>query len=464
MPDLDFGSAEEIAAAIRRREVSPTEAVRHALDRIAAVNPALNAFVSVDAERAVAEATRLTEALARGDAVGPLAGLPLGVKDMENARGFVTTRGSRTHDAVPAPHDDLHVARLRHAGAIVVGKTNTPEFGHLPYTTNDLFGPTRNPWDLSRTPGGSSGGSAGALAAGMVPLATASDGGGSVRIPASYTGLFGLKPSLGRVPKGPDTMRGFMDVTVHGALTRTVRDAALYMDVVSGPHPLDPAALPAPPRPFLETVEDPLPRLRIGFNSTLGVTRVQPDVLREVDAAVRVFADAGHEVEEDTSAIPEMAGWWTRISAFQTLALNWDTYAERHDDFTAAYAERLDSALDVGPVDFNTFLRLRGELVTWAAGIFDRYDLLLTPTVPTEAFAAEGPQPQEVDGEPSSGIAFPYPFNFTGHPAASVRAGFTDAGLPCGLQIVGPHHRDDLVLRAARFYEQARPWDRWPEL
>ncbi len=461
-PDLDFAPAHELAALVRAGQLSPVALMERSLARIDALNPTLNAFVEVDPEGALREARALQERLAAGEDPGPFAGLPLGVKDLENAAGFTTTKGSRLYRDNRADFDDVLVARLKAAGAIVVGKTNTPEFGHIPFTDNELFGTTRSPWNLERTPGGSSGGSSAALASGMVPLATASDGGGSIRIPACYTGLYGLKPSHGRTPIAPRSMPSWLSISCYGPLTRCVRDAAIYLDAVAGPHPADPESLPAPGVSYAETLEEPLPKLRIAFNETLGVTRVQGDVLREVRAAVEAFASMGHEVEENHDTIPEMGGWWARVSAFQTLGLEWDNFSTRHDEFTERYVRQLDRALEVGPSDFQEFLRRRGELISWTAGLFDRYDLLLTPTLPTEAFAAAGPLPREIEGEPANVIAYTYPFNFTGHPAASVPAGLTDAGLPCGLQIVAPRHRDDLVLRASRAYEQARPFPELP--
>ena len=465
MADLSFTPAETLAAAIRRRDLSPRELMEHTLRRIEALNPRFNAFVALDAERALAEADAQTERLARGEDLGPLGGLPLGVKDLENAAGFVTSFGSRAFRENRVQHDDYHVARLKRAGAIVLGKTNTPEFGHIPFTDNDLFGPTRNPWNPERTPGGSSGGAAAALVSGMVALATASDGGGSVRIPAAYCGLYGIKPSFGRVASGPTSILGWLDIGVQGALTRTVRDAALYLDQIVGPHAADPNSLPHPGFSYLEALETPLRPLRIGFNRTLGVTRVQRDVMREVEAAAQVFQDLGHRVEEDTSTIPETVGYWVRLSAFQSLMTLGDVYSTRRDELSSRYAGLLDDALSVQVTDFREFYTLRAQLMQWTADLFERYDLLLTPTLPTEAFGAAGPIPMELEVEPFQPVAFTYPFNFTGHPAASVRAGFTDGGLPCGLQIVGPRHRDDLVLQASYAYEQARPWnDRWPAL
>ncbi|HJN93891.1 MAG TPA: amidase family protein, partial [Dehalococcoidia bacterium] len=216
---------------------------------------------------------------------------------------------------------------------------------------------------------------------------------------------------------------------------------------------------------YRRRVEDDLPRLRIAYSRTLGVTRVQPDVAREVDAGVNAFREMGHEVEEIDDTIEDLGAWWAKISAWNTVASKWELFSTRHDDFGKAAIDSMDRGLATNPSDFGTFNRLRRELSNWTWRLFERYDLLLTPTLPTEAFAAEGPLPMELDGERFSPIAFTYPFNFTGHPAASVRAGLTDAGLPCGLQIVGPRHRDDVVLQASRMYEDIRPWvGVWPQL
>ena len=465
MTDLDFASAERLASLVREKQISPIELMDHAIERVAALNPTLNAFVALDADAARAEASRQTERLTRGEELGPLGGLPLGVKDLENAAGLPTTYGSLVFREHYPEHDDVHVDRLRAAGAIVIGKTNTPEFGYAPFSNNALFGPSRNPWNIERTPGGSSGGSSAALAAGLVPLATASDGGGSIRIPAAYTGLYGLKPSFGRVPIGPRPLQPWMNISVYGPLTRTVRDAALYLDQVAGPHGSDPISLPPPVESYVAALERPLPKLRIAYNRTLGQADVPVDVMREVEAAVQVFRDLGHEVVDNSDTIPQTAEHWIRMFGFQALALLWNEYRDRHSEFSADFVQYLDASLDVNATDFRAFYVARGQIQRWTWELFDAYDLLLTPTLASEAFVAEGPTPVEKNGAPHDPIVFTYPFNFTGHPAASVRAGFTDAGLPCGLQIVGPRHRDDLVLQASYAYEQARPWhDRWPDL
>ncbi len=467
MLDVAFLPAVELAALVRAKKLSPLELTQACLAQIERLNPALNAFVQLNAESALAEAQRQTQRIAAGEDVGPLAGLPFGVKELEDALGYRSTGASRVFADRWADRDEVHVQRLKAAGAILLGKTNSPELGYTAFTTNEVYGTTRNPWDLDRTPGGSSGGSAAAIAAGMVPFATASDAGGSIRIPASFVGAYGLKPTYGLVPVGPRRMLGWTDLSHYGPLTRTVADAALYLDTVAGYHPADPNSFPKPPYSFLDRLDVPLPRLRIAFNRSLGAPHVQSDVLREVESAARVFSDLGHEVEENFDILEPMIRHWIAMGRFQDLAMMADEVETKLDLFTPNYAAGFKYGRDVGPAQFRAAYQARTQLNEWAAGLFERYDLLLTPTMPLEPFAAEGPIPKEVEGEPLGGwiVTFTAPFNFTGHPAATVRAGFTDSGLPVGLQIVGERHRDDLVLQASRAYEQARPWnDRWPAL
>ncbi len=473
MTDLIFQPAWRLAESIRNGELAPTVLVQSCLDRIDALNPALNAFVALRREEALEEAVVLQRAIVAGKRLGPLAGLPVGVKDLEDVTGLPTTYGSLPFRDYRPRSDSVQVARLRAAGAIILGKTNTPEFGYTGLTKNLLFGVTRNPWNLERTPGGSSGGSAAAIAAGMVPLVTASDGGGSIRIPACYVGAYGLKPTFGRVPVGPliaeRPMLSWIDTVCYGPLTRTVRDAALFLDVVSGPDPSDPESLPPPGLSYVDTLEALPAKLRIAVSPGLGYARVQRDVWREVEAAIDVFRQLGHEVETIDDVFPELGVEWALVSAAETYALLADRVETHREQWGRAFYEGLQQGKKIGPELIGRAQRKRAELQACLARIFSRYALVLTPTLPTEAFAAAGPFPDAIDGEPITSalgaVAFTYPFNFSGHPAASVRAGFTDAGLPAGLQIVGPRFRDDLVLQASYAYEQVRPWnDRWPEL
>ncbi len=463
--ELCFKSAEELAALIRTRALSPVELMEVTLARIEAVNPALNAFVQLDPERALAEARAQTERLARGEDLGPLAGLPFGVKELEHAEGFRSTEATLVFAQRQAERDDVHVARLKAAGAICIGKTNAPEFGYTAFTSNPLFGVTRNPWNLKRTPGGSSGGSAAAIAAGLVPLATASDGGGSIRIPACFCGAFGLKPTFGLVPIAPRTPLSWIDTTAYGPLTRTVRDAALYLDQVAGYHPLDPNSFPGVVPSYLAALEQPLPRLRIAFNRMLGTTYVQSDVLREAERAAAVFSALGHEVEEHGEKIEDATVPWVMLSLAQSHHEVGLLLRYARSLLSLGFVERFTTLPEPTFEAIASAYAARARLNVFLASLFERYDLLLMPSMPVEAFAAEGPIPEEVDGVPlgDSIIACTAPFNLSGHPAATVRAGFTDVGLPAGLQIVAPRHADALVLRAAYAYERARPWnDFWP--
>jgi Asp-tRNA(Asn)/Glu-tRNA(Gln) amidotransferase A subunit family amidase len=463
--ELCFLPAEVLAGMVRRKDLSPVELMEATLARVDEVNPEINAFVQLDPERGMREAREQTERRARGEELGPLGGLPFGVKELESAAGYRTTSGSRAFADRWAEHDDVHVARLRAAGAICIGKTNSPEFGYTAYTSNEVFGTTRNPWNTERTPGGSSGGASAAIVSGMVPIATASDGGGSIRIPACFTGAFGLKPTFGLVPVTPREMLPWTDTTHYGPLTRTVRDAALYLDQVAGYHPADPTSYPRPVASYLAALDEPLPRLRIAFNRLLGCPRLQSDVQREVESAAKVFQDLGHEVEDNVEAIDDMARHWIALGRFQSLAMMEDLILNHRDQFSPGYAAGFNGVERIGAHAFGEAYRARAKTNEWLMDLFSRYDLLLTPTMPVEAFAAEGPIPSHVEDTPLGGgiIAFTAPFNFSGHPAATVRAGFTDSGLPAGLQIVAPRHADALVLRAAHAYEQSRPWnDRWP--
>ncbi len=465
--DLALAPAHEIAAAVRRRTLSPVDVVQAALDRIARLDGALNPFVALRAEPALAEARALAERIAHGEDPGPLAGVPVGVKDFENLAGLPPTYGSvpfRHH--VPA-EDSTQVARLRRAGAIPLGKTNTPEFGSTAFTKNRVCGTTRNPWDLARTAGGSSGGTAAAIAAGLVPLGTASDGGGSIRIPAAYVGAFGLKPTFGRVPRGPFEFLEWIDTVVHGPITRCVRDAALFLDVVAGPSPEAPDSLTAPAGPYVADFEAPPAGLRVAYHATLGYARVAADVRARVEEAVGVVAQVlACDVERLTAPVTDAGFAWAALNAFQLHARLAPVLDRHRDEWGRGFLSGVDAGGRLTAADVGRFQAERLALLRDVARIFERYDLLLTPTLPTTAFAAGGPLPAGVDGEPFASpihaVAFTYPFNLTGHPACTVRAGFGDDGLPVGLQLVAARGREDLLLRAARAYERARPFDAWP--
>ena len=467
MTDLLHRPLTEITRLLARGQLSPVELMQATLDRIEATRERLNAFTTLrDGDDLLADARAAAQRLARG-AARPLEGVPLGVKDLEDAEGLVTSQGSVPFKDNVARRDSLQVARLRAAGAIVVGKTNAPEFGYTAITKNLLFGVTRNPWNLERSPGGSSGGSSAAIAGGVIPLVTASDGGGSIRLPAAMTGCFGLKISFGRIPHGPEELWVMGDTAVVGPLTRTVEDAALHLDLVAGPHPLDPNSLPHPGVSYREILRDLPAGLRIGYSPDLGYTPVQSDVAEVAADAAGAFAELGHALEAVKGGPPELGSDWGMVNSFEAAGRLAEYLPDRENEFGRAFIWGVKQGWKMTPERWAAARRRREELNRWCAEIFERYDLLLTPTLPFDPPPAKGPFPREIEGRPlplASVGAFTIPFNLSWHPAGTVRAGLSRAGLPVGLQIVAPRHRDDLVLQAAWAFEQARPWrDVWPD-
>jgi aspartyl-tRNA(Asn)/glutamyl-tRNA(Gln) amidotransferase subunit A len=466
MTSLCYKPAWELADLIAKKEISPLELMKDTLKRIEQVNPDLNAFIALRPEAALAEATAMTEAISKGEDPGPLAGLPLGVKDLEDTAGMVTSYGSLPFKDNMAREDSIQVARLKAAGAIVVGKTNVPEFGFTGFTKNRLHGITRNPWNPERTPGGSSGGAAAAIAGGLAPLCTGSDAGGSIRIPSSYSGCFGIKPTFGRIPAGPAPFVSTSTMVVMGPLTRCVRDAALYLDCTAGQHPADPYSLPAPATPYLKGIENSPSRLKIAFSPDLGYAVVQKEIMSCVEKAVKAFEEMGHDVELWSGSLPDTGDVWGALIATDIYAQLCKVLEKEREQIGRTLVAVLDGTRNMTIEKFTAIQQLRARLNAVLEELFGEFDLLLTPTMPTEAFAAEGPPPSEIDGKPIpllGAVAFTYPFNFSGHPAASLPVGLTPAGLPAGLQIVAPRHREDLILQAARAYEKIRPWNAgWP--
>ena len=457
---LPWLGALELAGLIRDRAVSPVEVAEAVLARIERLNPRLNAFCLVAHESARAAAREAEIAVMKGEPIGPLCGVPVSVKDVLPTRGLVSTGGSRLFaDEVPS-EDALVVGRLRVAGAVIVGKTNTSEFGHKAVTDNPLFGPTRNPWDPSLTPGGSSGGAAAAVASGQGPIGVGTDGGGSVRIPASFCGLFGLKPSWGRVPNHRG-FPGWERLSQTGPITRSVRDAAAVLDVIAGGDDRDPESLPGGAADYVGACDDEVKGLHVAWSPDLGYARVEPEVLRLCEEAAAQFESLGCHVEDVSP------GWESPEAAFGTIVS-----AQLH----AAWGDRLPQAEPMLDPSFVKLLRRGGGVTareyldaqSWARtfwlevhGFLARFDLLLTPTVAVPPFAVGGPPPREIAGEPVTVLGwmpFTYPFNLTGQPAASVPVGVTARGLPVGLQIVGRRHADRAVLAAAAAYEAACPW------
>jgi aspartyl-tRNA(Asn)/glutamyl-tRNA(Gln) amidotransferase subunit A len=454
----------EVAEAVRRGEQKAMEVLDECLDAIDKGNERLNAFVHLDVEQARAAADAVDAAVARGEDPGPLAGVPFGVKDLEDCAGMPTSRGSLLYkDRGPVPADSVHVARLRAAGAVPVGKTAAPEFGATCYTDTKAWGTTRNPWNTARTPGGSSGGSAAAVAAGLVPFATASDGGGSTRIPAAFAGLVGHKPSYGRIPH-PSLAPSM--TSVFGALTTTVADAARHLDVAAGPHDIDKVSLP-PSGVIYEQVIEALEvsGLRAAWSSDLGFAVVDPEVedVTRSGAEELVKAAGLTFVDRTVGFTDALKVWLTAGTADLWTDLEPGMFPERAAEFTSIVRVGLERSQDVTVPQFARRLRWRKQLETEMAQLFADIDVLLTPTTALPAFAAEGPLPTEIAGqEVAPGMVVPYTMlaNLCWNPAVSVPAGLSSDGLPLGLQITGRRHADDVVLRLARIFEQTRPWPR----
>jgi aspartyl-tRNA(Asn)/glutamyl-tRNA(Gln) amidotransferase subunit A len=451
-------TATELLALYRARAASPVEATREVLARIDRLNPQLNAFCLVDAASALRSATESEARWQRGAPIGPLDGVPTSIKDLILTRGWPTRRGSRTVDpAQPWEVDAPAAARLREAGAVLLGKTTTPEFGCKGETNSPLTGITRNPWDLSRTPGGSSGGTAAAVAAGLGPLSVGTDGAGSVRIPAAFCGNFGLKPSFGRVPAYP--LSPFGSVAHLGPHTMSVADAALMLNVLAQPDARDWTALQPDGRDYRVGLDDGVRGLRIAWSPTLGYAKnVHPEVAAAVERAVRDLEALGAVVEavdpgfEDPLEI--CTGLWF-LGAFTVWSGLTPAQQALCDPDFRAEAE-LGAALSALQVQ-QLHLR-RGALGAQLRQFMQGFDLIATPAVAVPAFEARPAGHSPMNPAAMLGwTPFSYPFNLSQQPAATIPCGLTSDGLPIGLQLVGPMFGDALVLRACRAYESVRP-------
>jgi len=457
--ELCWMPAADLAAGIARRKISPVEVVDAVLARIEALER-LNAYVTVDAEGARHAARAAERAVMRkGARLGPLHGVPFSVKDLVVTKGVRTTFGTPIYkDNVPT-EDAPMVARLKAAGAVMIGKTNTPTFGWIGATHNLLIGATRNPWNLERTPGGSSGGAAAAVAAGLAPLAVGTDGGGSIRIPASFSGIYGLKPTFGRIPVHPPSAA--WSLSHIGPMARTVRDAALMLQVSAGPDERDASSLPAPGVDYAKALRGGVKGRRVAYSDTLGYAEVvDPEVREACGKAARVFRELGCRVEEIDPGWPSPFAAWRAIFA-GGIATRLAPYAGERDKIDAGLLRIVDEALKSPPTAFVQAFFDRLAWLEYPRRLFEGYDLLLTPTLARPAFAVGLDNATEIAGRPVPEWAwspFTYPFNLTGQPAASVPCGFTKGGLPIGLQVVGRRFDDATVLRASAAFEAARPW------
>ena len=457
--DLCFMPATKMARAIREKKLSPVEIVNTLLERIEAIDPKLNAYVTLTAAAARRQARRAESAVMKREKLGPLHGVPYSIKDLTITKGVRTMRGSKIYENFVPDEDPPLVERLRAAGGIMLGKTATPEFGWKGVTDSLVTGITRNPWNLKRTPGGSSGGASAQVAAGLGPLAQGSDGGGSIRIPSAFAGIFGIKPSFGRVPVYPASSH---DALSHaGPMTRTVADAALMLSVMAGPHEADRSSLESEPEDYVGKLNRGVKGLRVAWSPDLGYAAVDPEVKRLAAAAAKAFTELGCKVEQVNPKFgdptPFFETYWKAGSA----------------GALAAYLPRWEKKIDPGLVkvvkmgmklkatDFIKAQMARHEYWNKVRLFFEKYDLLLTPSLAVTAFDVgrlKPPSTKHISVGWLNWTPFTYPFNLSQNPAATVPAGFSKEGLPVGLQIVGRRFADLTVLQAAAAFEKARPW------
>ncbi len=467
-------TAVEIARRVRNKELSAAEVTEAALARMDAFEPHVHAFSAVGHDLARAMAKAVDAKLAKGEDAGPLAGVPIGIKDLVATKDLVTAMGSMLYKDFTPDEDDIVVERLKEAGAIIVGKTNVPEFGYSAVGHNPVFETTRNPWNLDMTPGGSSAGSGASVACGVTPFAIGSDGGGSIRIPSAHCGLYGIKASMGRVPLYPGCrderypgVSSWESLEHIGPMSRTVADSALMLSVISGPDMRDRQTIPQE-FDWMEALQGEFRGKRIAYSEDWGYAAVDPRVRAIVRKAAEVFeSDLGCTVEEaDPGFDDPYQAFWGLVALESDLAgmRKWlPEHAHHMTPHLVDFLMRPWTAEDLTNANI-----ARKAVANRMAKFMSKYDLLLTPTLAVPPFPVGMQGPEKVEGRivhPVQWLCFTLPINMTGQPAATVPAGWTDDGLPVGLHIIGRHLDDPTVLQASRAFEAARPWaDRWPDL
>jgi aspartyl-tRNA(Asn)/glutamyl-tRNA(Gln) amidotransferase subunit A len=440
------------------KKVSPVEVIEALLARIEQLNPTLNAFCLVAADEARQAAQAAEQAVMRGEALGPLHGVPVSIKDLVITKGLRTMRGSKLYEHDVPTEDAPVVERLKAAGAIVLGKTTTPEFGFKGVTDSPVTGISRNPWHLERTPGGSSGGAGAAVAAGMGPLAIGTDGGGSIRIPSSFCGIYGLKPHVGRVPVYPASATG--DLSHAGPMTRTVRDAALMLNVIAGADERDRFSLPTSHPDYTQAVDGGVRGLRAAWSPDLGFAIVDPQVRQVTAEAAKVFSELGCHVEETDPGF-ENPGELFQHFFYVNIGAMLQGYPGYESQIDPQLLANIREVQGVSALTYARSILRRSAIFDKIRRFFATYDLLLCPTVAVPPFGLGIEGPTEIAGRPvdrRAWIAMTPLFNLTGQPAATVPCGFTSDGLPIGLQIVGRRFDEATVLRASAAFEAARPW------
>jgi len=474
--DICSMDAVTMAAEIRAKRLSPVEVTEAVLERMDRLESTLHAYCTPTPDLARRTAKRVESAIANGEDVGALAGVPVAVKDLICTAGIRTASGSNAYKDFVPEEDDVVVERLKNADAVIIGKTNVPEFGYSGVGHNSVFPTTRNPWNTDLTPGGSSAGSGAAVAAGMGPLALGSDGGGSIRIPSSFCGLYGLKASMGRVPLYPGTkderypgVSSWESLEHIGPMTRTVADGALLLSVLAGPDPRDRYSLPAADIDWAAGAQGDIKNLRVAYSADWGYAAVDPRVRALVGDAVKVFEEQlGCTVEQVNPGWPHPYEAFWAIVANESDLRGLRAMVDRvgAENMTPHIVEFIQTAWTAE--QFTDALMVRKAVQNKMWRLMQNYDLLITPTLAVPPFEVGIQGPTTIEGrqvEPFEWLHFTYPLNFTGQPAASVPAGWTEDGLPVGMQIIGRHLDDAAVLRASAAFERAAPWvQTWPDL
>ncbi len=460
--ELAFMSAVDLGRAIRAKEVSAVEATENFYQRIEQLDSQLNSYLALCQDQAMADALAADEAVARGDGLGPLHGIPISIKDLEMTKGIPTTLGSAVFAGRVPDIDSIVVERVKAAGAIILGKTNTPEFGQSGTTENKVSDPCRNPWNTACTPGGSSGGAGAALAAGLCTIATGSDGGGSIRIPASFSGVFGIKPSQGRVPRyggfGRPAVNHFSQ---SGPMSRTVADTALLLQVLAGPDSRDPTSIRQAPPDFSSGLEAGVQGMRIAWSPDFGYAGVDPEVARITEQAVRVFEELGATVETPGLVIDDPFQEFWDVFATAAYTSYGHLLESERDNFSDYGLRSIEHGAELSGADLSRALLRVDQVGRQLEDFFDDYDLLMSPTMAVPAFEI-GQRPAVIGGkevDPFWGfLPFTYTINISGQTASSVPCGFSAGGMPIGLHIVGPRRAETRVLQASAAFERARPW------
>lgn len=457
LDELTKMNAIELASLIKTRQISAVEVIESHLDRIDALNPKINAFCTVLYDEAMSAAKSADIAVTNGTKLGPLHGIPVALKDLTPTKGIRTTRGSRLFKHDVPTEDALIVKRIKDAGGIILGKTNTPEFGHKGITDNLIFGPTRNPWNLERIAGGSSGGSSAAVSAGLVPLAEGSDGAGSIRIPSSMCGVYGFKPTFGRVPDVSGAFSSHSPFFHNGPISRNVTDAALFYQVLAGSHYSDPFSIPNE-QDVLNHLDEGIKNIKIAYSSNLGYFEIDSDVQHACKQAAETFSNLGCHVDEVQIDFDQeveqqfLTLWYGKLASIYS-----DLSEEEFMLLEPKVQELINEGKKLSAVQYGKANIGREKVWNKLLKVYEKYDLLICPTTAIPAFSMEKGVPSSINGKeinPLIGWFLTYPFNLTGNPAASIPCGFSKDGLPIGLQIIGRHLDDELVFRASRSLER----------